>query len=41
MTGMTFSIILFAVQIAVTLFALLREAGKDTRFSGDRLDYRS
>jgi len=38
---MTLSIIFFSIQIAVTIFALLREPKKDTRFSGERLDYRS
>lgn len=38
---MTFWLILFAAQIIVTLFALLRESGKDTRFDGDKLGFRS
>jgi hypothetical protein len=34
-------IILFALQVAATVFALLRESGKDTQFEGDKLDFRS
>jgi hypothetical protein len=33
--------ILLAAQILVTVFALLRETGKDTRFEDEKLDYRS
>jgi hypothetical protein len=33
--------ILLAAQILVTVFALLRESGKDTRFENEKLDYRS
>jgi hypothetical protein len=34
-------IILLAAQIVVTVFALLRESAKDTRFEDEKLDYRS
>lgn len=39
--GMNFWLILFAAQIVVTVFALFRESGKDTRFEGEKLDFRS
>ncbi len=39
--GMSLSLILFAVQILVTIFALVRESGEDERFAGDTLSYRS
>jgi hypothetical protein len=34
-------IVLLAGQVLVTVFALLRESGKDTRFEDDKLSYRS
>jgi hypothetical protein len=34
-------ILLLAAQILVTVFALLRESGKDTRFDDNKLEYRS
>lgn len=39
--GMSFWLILFAAQIIVTVFALLRESGKDARFEGEKLGFRS
>jgi hypothetical protein len=39
--GMSLSLILFAMQILVTMFALVRESGEDKRFEGDTLSYRS
>ena len=33
--------ILLAAQILVTVFALLRESAKDSRFKDEKLDYRS
>jgi len=33
--------ILFAVQVVVALVALFCEHGKDERFEGDKLDFRS
>jgi hypothetical protein len=33
--------ILLAAQILVTVFALLRESAKDSRFEDEKLDYRS
>ena len=40
--GMTFSLIVLAVQVAVLLFALVRESGKDARYSeAEKLGYRS
>lgn len=39
--GMTFFILLLAVQIAVALFALVHESAEDPRFAGDKLGYRS
>jgi hypothetical protein len=38
---MSFWLIPFAAQIIVTLFALLRESGKDARFDGEKLSFRS
>jgi hypothetical protein len=38
---MSLSLILFAVQILVMIFALVRESGEDERFAGDKLSYRS
>jgi hypothetical protein len=38
---MSLSLILFAVQILVTVFALVHESGEDERFTGDTLSYRS
>ena len=40
-TGMSFWLILFAVQAVVMVFALVRESGKDLRFEGEKLAYRS
>jgi len=34
-------IILFSLQVVATIYALLRESGKDTQFDGDKLDFRS
>ena len=34
-------IILFAVQVIATVFALVRESATDTQFEGDKLDFRS
>ncbi len=39
--GMNFWLILFAAQVAVTVFAALRKKKGDTAFEGDKLDYRS
>jgi hypothetical protein len=39
--GMSFWLILFAAQIIVTVFALVRESGKDARFEGEKLGFRS
>ena len=39
--GMTLTLILVAVQVVVTLVAMLRENAKDTRFDGDKLNFRS
>ncbi len=33
--------ILLAAQILVTVFALIRESAKDSRFEDDKLEYRS
>lgn len=38
---MSFWLILFAAQIIVTVFALVRESGKDARFEGEKLGFRS
>jgi hypothetical protein len=38
---MTISLILLAAQVLVTVFALVRESGEDSRFAGDKLIYRS
>jgi hypothetical protein len=38
---MNLSLILFALQILVTVIALIRESGEDERFAGDKLGYRS
>ena len=38
---MSLSIILFILQVVITVFALLRESGEDKRFNGDALSYRS
>jgi hypothetical protein len=34
-------IILLALQVIATVFALLRESSNDTQFEGDKLDFRS
>jgi hypothetical protein len=39
--GMSFWMILFAAQIVVTAFAFFRESGRDNRFEGDKLGFRS
>jgi hypothetical protein len=39
--GMNFWLILFAAQVAVTVFAVLREKKGNAAFEGDKLDYRS
>jgi Flp pilus assembly protein TadB len=39
--GMTLSLIVLALQIVVTVIALVRESGEDDRFEGDKLIYRS
>jgi hypothetical protein len=39
--GMNFWLILFAAQVAVTVFAALREKKGNAAFEGDKLDYRS
>lgn len=39
--GMNFWLILFAAQVAVTIFAVLREKKGNAAFEGDKLDYRS
>jgi hypothetical protein len=38
---MSFWLILFAAQMIVTVFALLRESGNDDRFEGEKLGFRS
>ena len=38
---MSFWLILFAVQALVMLFAAVRESGKDLRFAGEKLEFRS
>ncbi len=38
---MNFWLILFAAQIAVTAFAVLREKRGNASFEGDKLNYRS
>jgi len=38
---MNFWLILFAAQLAVTAFALLREKKNNVSFEGDKLSYRS
>ncbi len=38
---MNLSIIIFALQILVTVFALIHDSGEDERFAGDKLGYRS
>jgi hypothetical protein len=39
--GMSIWVILFSLQVIVTVFALLRESGNDAQFEGDKLDFRS
>jgi len=39
--GMNLMLILSAVQILITVVALVRESGEDARFAGDKLGYRS
>lgn len=38
---MTVSLILFGIQLALTLVALLRERSTDSRFENDKLIYKS
>jgi len=38
---MNILLILLAVQVLVTVFALVFESGEDPRFAGDKLAYRS
>jgi hypothetical protein len=38
---MNLPLILFTLQVLVTVFALIRESGEDERFAGDKLGYRS
>jgi hypothetical protein len=38
---MSFLLILLGVQVIVAAFAFFRESGKDERFDGDKLEYRS
>jgi hypothetical protein len=38
---MNLSLILFTLQILVTVYALIHESGEDERFAGDKLGYRS
>jgi hypothetical protein len=38
---MTVSLILFGIQLGLTLFALLRERSTDARFENDKLIYKS
>jgi hypothetical protein len=40
-SGMNVSLIVFAVQVLVSVFSLLRESGEDESFAGDKLGYRS
>jgi hypothetical protein len=38
---MNVSLILFTLQVLVTVFTLLRESGEDESFAGNKLGYRS
>jgi len=38
---MNFWLIILALQVAVTVFAFVRESGSDARFDGDKLEFRS
>jgi hypothetical protein len=38
---MHLSLILFTLQVLVTVFSLVRESGEDESFAGDKLGYRS
>jgi len=38
---MNLSLILFTLQLLVTVFAFVRESGEDESFAGDKLGYRS
>jgi hypothetical protein len=38
---MNLSLILFTLQVLVTVFTLLREPGEDESFAGNKLGYRS
>ena len=39
--GMSFWLILLSAQLVVMLFAIIRESGKDKRFEGEKLGFRS
>ena len=39
--GMSFWLILLTAQVVVMLFAVVRESGKDKRFEGEKLGFRS
>jgi hypothetical protein len=39
--GMTMTLVLIGMQLALLLVSLLRESGEDTRFQGDKLTFRS
>jgi len=39
--GMSLAIIVLILQVAVTVFCLVRESGEDSRFEGDKLGFRS
>jgi len=38
---MNFWIVVLVLQVAVTVFAFLRESGADGRFDGEKLEFRS
>jgi hypothetical protein len=38
---MNLSLVVFTLQVLVTVYALIRESGEDERFAGDKLGYRS
>jgi hypothetical protein len=40
-SGMNLSLVVFALQVLVSVFSLLRESGEDESFAGDKLGYRS
>ena len=39
--GMNFWLMVIAVQMVVTIFALIRDRGEDSRFVADKVGYRS